>query len=130
MPELSPTTAAPQQPQQQPPLGASPASQATPNRGYEAAAAQRLGVLAKPLMEILQLSGVASDIGKTVLKMLDMIAKISPPGSVTPAAEKNNIEQMAMRNAQQQGMMKQMQGAQGGGAPKPPGMPGAQMGAA
>ena len=58
-------------------------------------------------------------------------ATIWPPGSVTPASAKNNIEQMAMKNAQQNQQMQALkaqqagQGAQGGqgGAQQPAQMP-------
>lgn len=61
---------------------------------------QRLGLVLKQLTDLLQLAGATSDIGKDVLKMLNIGAKHVPPGSVSPAAEKGNIERMSMQNQQ------------------------------
>lgn len=122
MPDTAPA-AAPQQ--QQAPFGQSPATGPTPNKGFEAAAAQRLGMVIKQLEEIIGTAGATSEIGQAALKMLNIGVKMVPPGSVTPASAKNNIEQMAMKNTQQAQQMAQLkqQGAQGGA-------PGAQPGAA
>lgn len=121
MPDTAPA-AAPQQ--QQAPFGQSPATGPTPNKGFEAAAAQRLGMIIKQLEEIIGTAGATSEIGQAALKMLNIGVKMVPPGSVTPASAKNNIEQMAMKNTQQAQQMQQLK-AQGQG-----GQPGAQPGAA
>ena len=122
MPQTPP--GAPQQ-QPQPPAGVSPATGPTPNRGYEAAAAQRLGVVIKQLEELVSLAGATSEVGQAALKMLNIGVKLVPAGSVTPAAQKNNIEQMAMKNAQQNQQMQALkqQQAQGGQAQQPAQMP-------
>ncbi|HEY6023563.1 MAG TPA: hypothetical protein VIV34_05220 [Pseudolabrys sp.] len=76
--------------------------------------------------------GAASEPGKAVLDCLNKLVKLVPSGSVTPAAQKNNIEQMAMRNtrdqAQMQALQKQRMQAAQGGAPQggQPQQPGAQ----
>ena len=116
--------------QQQAPFGASPATGPTPNKGFEAAAAQRLGLVIKQLEELISMSGATSEVGQAALKMLNIGVKLVPAGSVTPAAQKNNIEQMAMKNTQQNQQMQALkqqrmqgeggQGGQGGGA-QPPG---------
>lgn len=66
--------------------------------------------------------GAASEPGKAVLDCLNKLVKLVPSGSVTPAAQKNNIEQMAMRNtrdqAQMQALQKQRMQAAQGGAPQ------------
>ena len=84
---------------------------------------QRLGLVIKQLEEIIPLAGASSDIGKAALDALNKLVKHVPSGSVTPASAKNNIEQMAMRNAQQgQQMMalkqQAMQGQQPAQMPK------------
>ena len=76
------------------------------------------------------MSGATSEVGQAALKMLNIGVKLVPAGSVTPAAQKNNIEQMAMKNTQQNQQMQALkqqrmqgeggQGGQGGGA-QPPG---------
>ena len=108
-----------QQPQQ-PPSGVSPATGPTPNKGYEAAAAQRLGLVIKQLEELIPMAGATTDIGKACLDALNKLVKFVPAGSVSPASAKNNIEQMAMKNAQQSQTMKSMSpggGGAGGGQP-------------
>ena len=121
-------TAAPQQPQA--PFGASPATGPTPNKGFEAAAAQRLGLVIKQLEELISMSGATSEVGQAALKMLNIGVKLVPAGSVTPAAQKNQIESMAMKNAQQNQQMQALkqQRMQGAGGAQQPGQPGQQPG--
>lgn len=124
MPEPA-QSGAPQQQSQTPPFGQSGATGPTVNRGYEAAAAQKLGLVVKQLEELIPLAGAASDVGRACLEALNKLVKLVPAGSVTPAAGKNNIEQMAMRNTQQnqqmQAIRQQAQGGQpGAGAQQPP----------
>lgn len=102
-------------------MGASPATGPTPNRGFEAAGLQRLGVVIKQLEQLIPMLGSGSDPGKDVLKALNMLAKHVPSGSVTPAAERNTLQNSMMQNArnnQAMAQMKQRQ-AQGGGAAPP-----------
>ena len=114
MPETAPA-AAPQQ--QQAPFGASPATGPTPNKGFEAAAAQRLGLVIKQLEELVSLAGATSEVGQAALKMLNIGVKLVPAGSVSPASAKNNIEQMAQKNAQQNQQMQALKAQQQGGQP-------------
>ena len=83
---------------------------------------QKLGVIIQQLQDVLPLVGAGSDIGQAVLDALKKFTKLVPSGSVTPASQRNQLEQMAMKqgqNNQQMQMLKQQQqqGAQGGGAP-------------
>ena len=73
------------------------------------------------------MAGATTEIGKACLEALNKLVKYVPAGSVNPAAQKNNIEQMAMKNTQQNAQMQalkqqRMQGGQGGqpqgGAPQ------------
>jgi hypothetical protein len=91
----------PQAQQQQVPFGQAAAAQPTPNRGYEAAGLQRLGLVIQQLQEILPQVGAGSDVGQAVLKALSSLSKFVPPGSVTPAAQRQMLERMGQ--AQQQG---------------------------
>jgi len=112
-----------QPPTAQPPFGTANATGPTPNKGYEAAGLQRLGSVVKSLEEMVPMFGAASEHGKEVLKALNILVKLVPAGSTTPASERSNIENMAMKNTQANAQMqalKQRQ-AQGGGAQ--PGMP-------
>lgn len=120
-----PTAPAQQPKQDQAPFGVSPATQPVPNRGYEAAAASRLGLVVNQLTDLLKLAGASSDIGKAVLDALKTLTKHVPPGSVTPAAEKANIDRMAMQNnqnnSQMQALRQRQAQPQGGGASMPQG---------
>ena len=104
MPQTAPAATQPQQPQQ-PPFGSSGATAPTPNKGYEAAAAQRLGLVIKQLEELVSLAGATSEVGQAALKMLNIGVKLVPAGAVTPAAQKNSLDQMQMKNQQQNQQM-------------------------
>ena len=85
---------------------------------------QRVGVIVKALTEILPQVGATSEIGQSIMKSINALAKHVPPGSTSNAAEKNSIEKMAMQNQQNGQMQQQLKqpGAPGGAAP-PPSMP-------
>ena len=108
--------------QTQPPFGATQATGPTPNRGYEAAGLQKLGSVVKQLEELIPMVGASSEHGREVLKALNILVKLVPAGSVTPAGERNNIQQMAMKNAQQNQQMQALQ-AQRSGAQQPQAQP-------
>jgi len=97
----------------QPPFGQTPATGATPNKGYEAAGLQELGVIVKQMEKILPQVGASSDVGKAVLDCLNKLVKFVPAGSVTPAAQKNSIEAqqraMAQNNQQAQAVQQMRQ---------------------
>ena len=119
-----PAPAAPGGQPAQPPFGSTPATGATPNKGYEAAGLQKLGVVVKQLEALLPEVGAGSDIGKAVLESLNKLVKFVPAGSVTPAAQKNSIEaqqrMMAQNNQQMQAVQQMRQKAmapQGGAQP-------------
>lgn len=99
MPDAQTPGAQPQQ--QQPPFGGSSATQPTPNRGFEAQALQRLSLIVKQLDEVVRLTGVTSDIGQAVTKAAQALSKLVPAGASSPAGDRNQIEQMAMRQNQQ-----------------------------
>jgi hypothetical protein len=109
---------------QQPPMGASPATGPTPNKGYEQAAMQKVAVVIKQLESALPLAGSGSDLGKAILDALNKLAKHVQPGSTSQAAQRNEIDQMAQKNMQASQMQKQLNSPQGGsqapgGAPPP-----------
>src|SRR5215472_3796487 len=109
MPQQAPTAGPSGQPQAaQPPMGSTPATGPTPNKGFEAAGLQRLGLVIKQLTDLLPQVGVGSDVGKDVLKALNSLAKHVPSGSSTPGAERTNIDRMAMQNSQNNAMMQKM----------------------
>ena len=105
-------------------MGSTPATGATPNRGYEAAGLQKLGVVVKQLEGLVAELGATSEPGQAVLKALNSLVKFVPAGSVTPAAQKNSIEaqqrNMAQNNQQMQALAQMRQKmAQSGGAGQP-----------
>jgi hypothetical protein len=108
-----PAPAAPGGQPAQPPFGQTPATGATPNKGYEAAGLQELGVIVKQMEKILPQVGASSDVGKAVLDCLNKLVKFVPAGSVTPAAQKNSIEAqqraMAQNNQQAQAVQQMRQ---------------------
>ncbi len=101
---------------------------ATPNKGFEAAGVQKLGVIVKELETLIPMVGATSEVGKAVLDALGKLAKHIPTGAVSPASQRNVMQDMMMK-AQQNGQMQQQldkQRAQppgGGGAPAPAGAP-------
>ena len=104
MPAITPAAGAPGQ-SSQAPFGASPVTGPTPNKGFEAAAMQRLGLVIKQLEELISMSGATSEVGQAALKMLNIGVKLVPAGAVTPAAQKNSLDQMQMKNQQQNQQM-------------------------
>ncbi len=103
-----PTSPTPQASSQQPPFGQSPVTGPTPNKGFEAAAAKRVGLVIKQLTDTLSLAGATSDLGKDILKAINMLVKHVPSGSTTPGDERANIERMSMQNTQNSQMQQQM----------------------
>lgn len=92
----------------QPPFGQTPATQPTANRGAEAAAMQKLAMAVKLLGDAFVQAGATSELGQGIMKHLSGLAKLVPVGASTPATERNGVEQMALKNAQQNQMMQQM----------------------
>ena len=79
---------------------------ATPNKGFEAAGIQKLGVIVKELESLVPMVGATSEVGKAVLDALRGLAKHIPTGAVSPASQRNVIQEM-MQKAQQNGSMQQ-----------------------
>lgn len=93
---------------QEPPMGASSATGPTPNRGLEAAGMQKLALIVKGMTELLPLLGAGSEPGQAVLDALKKLSKYVQPGSVTPAAEQNQLQSAMMNNIQNSAMIQQM----------------------
>lgn len=98
-------------------MGVSSATGPTPNKGYEAAAQQRLGMVIKILGELIPLAGATSDIGNAAMDAIKKLSKFAPPGSTSPAGERNQIESMMLKNTQNQQMQQQMRPMAQGGQP-------------
>lgn len=82
------------------PFGNSSATQPTVNAGYEAAALQKVGVMVKQVQDVMQMVGAGSEIGKDLLKVLNILVKMAPAGNVSNASERNILEQSLMKNTQ------------------------------
>lgn len=109
-----------------PPFGTSPATQPTPNRGQEMAALQKLALVVRMLEVGVGVFGSRSPVGQDVLKALGILSKHVPPGLSTPASEQNQLQQLAMKNAQagqQVAALRQATAQQGAGGGAPGGMP-------
>jgi hypothetical protein len=89
-------------------MGVSPVTGPTPNKGYEAAGMQKLGIVVKAMGELIPLLGATSEAGQEVLKSLQRLAKYVPAGAVTPAAERNELENRMLKNQQNSAQMQQM----------------------
>lgn len=124
-------------PSTSPPMGASPVTTPTPNKGFEAAGLQKLAVVLKQLESLVPQLGATSEPGAAVLKAISALAKFAPNGSVTPAAEKGQAEQMMMQAIKANQQMQSLKqgagapgGAPGGAGGAPPQMPPMTAGAA
>lgn len=95
-------------------MGSSQATQPTANHGYEIAAQQGMGVIEQALTRLLPMVGASSEMGKDILSMLKLTSKHVPPGSVTPAAAKNEMEKAQFGNLQNMAMMQRLRQQQMG----------------
>lgn len=99
-------------------MGASPVTGPTPNRGFEAAGLQKLGMALQALTDALPLVGATSEIGQAIMPMLTKLGKLLPPGSTSPAGQQNELRTAMMKNQQNQQMQQQLR--QGGAAQQQP----------
>jgi hypothetical protein len=105
----------------QPPFGgAGGASMPTPNKGAEANGTALIQVAIKVLEKVIPMVGVTSEIGKDVIKSLNTLAKIAPPGSGSPGVEQNAMQNLMLQQKQDNPMLQQMAKPQAG---PPPGAP-------
>jgi len=102
----------------------------------QAQAVQGMSLAIRMLGELMQKVGPASPMGKDIAKAIYDLNKHVPAGSVSPAAEHNQLEglrQRLMAQGPQMAALRSMGGPPGGGAPPgagaPPGLPGGGGGA-
>lgn len=103
----------------QPPFGSSPATAPTQNQGYQAAGLAKIGVVVKQLESLLPLVGASSEAGQDVLESIKRLAKHIPPGSVSPAAQGNQMQEMMLKLAQMKGMPQPQAQSQSPAMPQP-----------
>lgn len=114
----NPTAAAPSgAPTGQPPVGSSPATSPVPNKGLEAAAMAKLGMIVRQLEQIVPLLGAGTEAGRDVLKSLTNLSKHVPPGAVSPGVENSAMQKTMMQMKQQTPQIAQMRQAMAGGKP-------------
>lgn len=85
----------------QPPVGSSPATSPVPNKGLEAAAMAKLGMIVRQLEQIVPLLGAGTEAGRDVLKSLTSLSKHVPPGAVSPGVEQSAMQKTMMQMKQQ-----------------------------
>ena len=108
----------------QAPVGVAPATQATPNRGYEMAGLQGLAVVLKNLEALVPRLGATSEAGADVLKAIRLISKHVQPGSVSPAAQRNELMSQMQRMQQGAAQLNQMRQMARPAGPPPGAVPG------
>jgi hypothetical protein len=109
-------------------VGSTPATTPTQNKGFDAAAIQTAGAALRLLEMAAQKAGAQSELGIMLYKFIPKLAEMIPPGAVSPAGQKNELENQQLRNAQQGQQVQQLRqsmaaggGAGGGGAGGPAG---------
>ena len=107
----------------QPPFGSSPATGPTVNKGHQAGGLQVVGIIVKLMEEAIPRVGASTEVGQDLLKALQAIAKHVPPGTVSPAGEKNQMEQMMMKQRQAGPQIAAMRAQQPGATPQQPPAP-------
>ena len=102
-------------------MGTTPATGPSPNRGREMAGLQKISLALKALEEAIPMVGAASEPGAAILKCITNLAKFMQPGSVSPAAERNQLESMLTQNTRNGQVLQQLKqpppAGGGGGSP-------------
>lgn len=81
---------------------------------------QGLGSMLPKLYELLPMAGATTDLGKSVLDIIKLIAKHAPPGSTSTAQQKNEIDGMQRKNMQNAQMQQALNQRGAGGQGQPP----------
>lgn len=103
MPEMPATPGAPPvQTQGQPPVGASPATQPVPNAGLQAQGVAEIGVILQLMERTLVKVGAGSEIGRDLLKSLNMLTKHVPPNAQSSGIQMQMLKDLAMKAREQQ----------------------------
>jgi hypothetical protein len=112
MPDGTPASAPGQPATPQAPFGSTSAVSPSPNKGHEAAGMQKLGVVVSQLGEVIPLVGATSEAGMAVMDAIKKLSKFVPAGAVSPAGQRNQLEQMAAKQGQQNQQMQMLKQAQ------------------
>lgn len=91
--------------QGQPPFGSSPATGPTQNLGSTAGGLARIALILRIMEETLPLVGASTEPGQDLLKAMQMLAKHIQPGSVSPASERNSLQNVMLKMQQNAPMM-------------------------
>lgn len=111
-----PSPASPAGPPGQPQSGSSPVTGPLANRGREAGALAKLGLLVRQLEQIAPDLGAGNEAGREVYKAIQMLAKHVPPGSASPGIEMQAFQKLQSTAQQQAPMIAAMRAGQ---APAP-----------
>ena len=82
-----------------------------------------IGLATQIMAQAVPLLGVSSEPAQDVLDAIKKLSKHVPPGSVTDADKKNQLQQMLLKQQQQAPQMAALRASQGGGqqpAAQPP----------
>lgn len=104
-------------------FGSAPTPATTPNNGQSAAGLQLMAVMQNLTLMILKQVGPSSPAGADMRKVLDLVSKHVPAGSVSPAGETNAMAALQAKQQQQNPQIAQMQAMaarQAGGGAQPP----------
>jgi hypothetical protein len=88
----------------------------------------KLALIVRQLEQIIPMLGTGSEAGSVVLKTLQSLAKLVPPGAVSPGIEQSAMQNLMMKLRQQAPQIAAMRAGMGGGAGAPPGAGGAPPG--
>jgi len=103
----------------QPPFGPQSVQQPTPNPGLGVAAVGQITWAVKLLETALPLVGASSEIGKDVMKALQSLTK-HVQGPELPGVDNTTLQNAAMANTKDQGLMQLLRGQDMGAAGAPP----------
>lgn len=90
-----------------PSFGNTPVTGATANRGFEAAALQKVGLIVGELARVLADVGATTEIGKTIASVLPKLSKLVPSGATSPAGARNQLQEMMTKNQQRNAQFQQ-----------------------
>lgn len=95
-----------------PPMGSSPATQPTQNRGMEVAAIKMAGMALKFLEQIIPMAGSQSELGSAAMDAMRKLSKFVPAGAVTPQDVERMVQQFMIKQRQFGANMQAMQAGQ------------------
>lgn len=90
------------------------------NRGMQAAGGAEIGMIVRQMQEAALKLGAGSEVGRDVLKCINMLAKHVPPGAASPGVENQAMRNTMQKQQQMAPMIAQLKAAGGAGGGAPP----------